>query len=1227
TMQSANLSQMLEEDSGQLQALPLGSASGGSGSGFPVLVAEAIRSAENRGKPCSVRLHRRGWASMVLGRSLYVWRGRQTVAVSGSVTSRPLPLICRELPLCVSDLAHRVELADLLLTPTLTSSGVAVADSSSVAAVDSPAAIAGCLSASPGGLLYYWPSIGQPASYCEHQMQQLRGEQCSQLRHVWGRHCLLSTASGGSLHLVSCRPDSLSCRSLVRSRSYLAGIGRRVSAFVYGSGAGTGGGGGAAGGFGDPAASAPGVGAFRLSVEPLDGGAGGARCSVHLIGTGGQVERWRLDFCGGGSGGGQPPTETHLGSLPVARLVASELASSRQLACSSVHLLDLEITQDTNHLWVACSASIGSGNDSGNNAIVCVQVDPSSGALTHLLLLGDQLLSDIDQQLPCLRATDQLLASPVLLLCAPTALLAIDGFTGQLHAKLMLSQTGDRLLGVGCLPGEGTYFCTRRQGVAVLQAISHQHHAHQQTAGLQSASANMSLAAAAAATASSSSSRQQQQPHQKRHQQQQQQSDPKNPRALLAAAFRAYFVSGGARQDRQSVDSLTSLFASAVAASSDAQLEESRHELAAALLSFGAYLLNRPPTADPRWPADPDADSDNSSSAVDDFRLCQIASNSVIIERVLDDKRQWINQYLRFLNESGLLACPPPGLRLADLHDLAEMALAARAVRCAQLLRTGGGGSGNTGSLFDSLIGRVVGDRLATSSVGVQPGAMALTASDLFYREVSRIPDLFPALAQQLEQARQSADRTARELNSFFLDAGALMAGLARDLLSYRRSTDRLGGEGRVKQQQQQQQSRWLDYDRSGQWLHGIANQLIGHLGQSVSEARVRAELLSDTADCLDLVLASLSGGDQFEAVRRELLFALWEKCDAPDRAVALAERYREFDLLIRVCESLPDSQEQQQMLSRYQAQLSGFSTHLAAYYLRTGKRGCLLRMTALQQQNQQSQQQQHHHPETQPLAWLQEVASGQFGRAGATLSALARSEKRLASRKRSLLSMAKLAYLASGGGAAEALRAANCGLELLDYQDCLPEEAISDAEDGEDATGNIEADSSKRSKPGNQQHRRQRYTRVYTAAELIDKFTSHAANSFADQSELEFKRALDLLAYLTESDDREALRALVWARALLTDWTRTQQESQQQHGGDASVSMTGDIMAGSVFIRTAELLCSDLIDGRELNLARPPTVNQLLQCPAVPPELRSNPQFEYHVKVLHERAAPLLVP
>uniref|UniRef100_A0A1I8H3I3 Nucleoporin_C domain-containing protein n=1 Tax=Macrostomum lignano TaxID=282301 RepID=A0A1I8H3I3_9PLAT len=788
-------------------------------------------------------------------------------------------------------------------------------------------------------------------------------------------------------------------------------------------------------------------------------------------------------------------------------------------------------------------------------------VDPSSGALTHLLLLGDQLLSDIDQQLPCLRATDQLLASPVLLLCAPTALLAIDGFTGQLHAKLMLSQTGDRLLGVGCLPGEGTYFCTRRQGVAVLQAISHQHHAHQQTAGLQSASANM---------------------------------------------------------DRQSVDSLTSLFASAVAASSDAQLEESRHELAAALLSFGAYLLNRPPTADPRWPADPDADSDDSSSAVDEFRLCQIASNSVIIERVLDDKRQWINQYLRFLNESGLLACPPPGLRLADLHDLAEMALAARAVRCAQLLRTGGGGSGNSGSLFDSVIGRVVGDRLATSSVGVQPGAMALTASDLFYREVSRIPDLFPALAQQLEQARQSADRTARELNSFFLDAGALMAGLARDLLSYRRSTDRLGGEGRVKQQQRQ--SRWLDYDRSGQWLHGIANQLIGHLGQSVSEARVRAELLSDTADCLDLLLASLSGGGP-------LLFALWEKCDAPDRAVALAERYREFDLLIRVCESLPDSQEQQQMLSRYQAQLSGFSTHLAAYYLRTGKRGCLLRMTALQQQNQQSQQQQHHHPDTQPLAWLQEVASGQFGRAGATLSALARSEKRLASRKRSLLSMAKLAYLASGGGAAEALRAANRGLELLDFQDCLPEEAISDAEDGEDATGNIEANSSKRSKPGNQQHRRQRYTRVYTAAELIDKFTSHAANSFADQSELEFKRALDLLAYLTESDDREALRALVWARALLTDWTRTQQESQQQHGGDASVSMTGDIMAGSVFIRTAELLCSDLMDGRELNLARPPTVNQLLQCPAVPPELRSNPQFEYHVKVLHERAAPLLVP
>uniref|UniRef100_A0A1I8FNG5 Nucleoporin_C domain-containing protein n=1 Tax=Macrostomum lignano TaxID=282301 RepID=A0A1I8FNG5_9PLAT len=617
---------------------------------------------------------------------------------------------------------------------------------------------------------------------------------------------------------------------------------------------------------------------------------------------------------------------------------------------------------------------------------------------------------------------------------------------------------------------------------------------------------------------------------------------------IIPLQFRAYFVSGGAPSGSQSVDSLTSLFASAVAAVVDATVWKSRVT---------------------SWP--------RPCSASTIFDYAKSRSNSVIIERVLDDKASNGLIIFAISNESGLFgAVHRAGLRLADLprfgrdgHWPPELSDApscyGQAVAAAA----------TPAPCSTSLIGRVVGDR---------PGNI-----------VSRIPDLFPALAQQLEQARQSADRTAPRAQLIFLRRRCSHGRPGQRPAVLSALDDRLGGEGRVKQQQQQQQSRWLDYDRSGQWLHGIANQLIGHLGQSVSEARVRAELLSDTADCLDLVLASLSGGDQFEATRA--LFALWEKCDAPDRAVALAERYREFDLLIRVCESLPDSQEQQQMLSRYQAQLSGFSTHLAAYYLRTGKRGCLLRMTALQQQNQQSQQQQHHHPETQPLAWLQEVASGQFGRAGATLSALARSEKRLASRKRSLLSMAKLAYWLA---AAEPLK---------------------------HATGNIEANSSKRSKPGNQQHRRQRYTRVYTAAELIDKFTSHAANSFADQSELEFKRALDLLAYLTESDDREALRALVWARALLTDWTRTQQESQQQHGGDASVSMTGDIMAGSVFIRTAELLCSDLIDGRELNLARPPTVNQLLQCPAVPPELRSNPQFEYHVKVLHERAAPLLVP
>lgn len=175
------------------------------GADLPVLVGEAIVKAEP-GTDINARISSSGWAWLVCGRKLFVWQYEQDARNKR----------CRMLMLPPSDLAHRADLACILLRDGL-----------------APAALA----VSPAGILRYWPNIAHEGSSTD-ALADLQGEECCSLTDLQPIGCVLATTTS-SLMLVTPTAvegqTTLVFKPLRAPQGILAGIGRRVSSFIFGA--------------------------------------------------------------------------------------------------------------------------------------------------------------------------------------------------------------------------------------------------------------------------------------------------------------------------------------------------------------------------------------------------------------------------------------------------------------------------------------------------------------------------------------------------------------------------------------------------------------------------------------------------------------------------------------------------------------------------------------------------------------------------------------------------------------------------------------------------------------------------------------------------------------------------------------------------------------------------------------------------------------------------------
>ncbi|XP_051749534.1 nuclear pore complex protein Nup133 [Ctenopharyngodon idella] len=174
------------------------------GSSLPVKVMEALTMADVDDQ-ISVKVEASGWAWMVCGEHLIVWKVSQTSVAKLSV--------CKDLQLPSSEFAYS---ADLI---SINSSGPL-----DLAAIQSISALA----VSPDGSARFWPSLAHEGTYTEISLD-LSGHLCNYVTAVKGGSFIVSSYRG---HLLRLSPDSsgkLYQRPVQQGQGMLSGIGRRVS--------------------------------------------------------------------------------------------------------------------------------------------------------------------------------------------------------------------------------------------------------------------------------------------------------------------------------------------------------------------------------------------------------------------------------------------------------------------------------------------------------------------------------------------------------------------------------------------------------------------------------------------------------------------------------------------------------------------------------------------------------------------------------------------------------------------------------------------------------------------------------------------------------------------------------------------------------------------------------------------------------------------------------------
>uniref|UniRef100_A0A1B6K7B6 Nucleoporin Nup133/Nup155-like C-terminal domain-containing protein n=1 Tax=Homalodisca liturata TaxID=320908 RepID=A0A1B6K7B6_9HEMI len=286
------------------------------------------------------------------------------------------------------------------------------------------------------------------------------------------------------------------------------------------------------------------------------------------------------------------------------------------------------------------------------------------------------------------------------------------------------------------------------------------------------------------------------------------------------------------------------------------------------------------------------------------------------------------------------------------------------------------------------------------------------------------------------------------------------------------------------------------------------------------------------------------------------------------ERAAMLAEKYLDFQVLVDICQKTNNREKLNSYIEKFSDQ--GFSKFLFTWYIREHKQASLV-----QHCNERGGEQLVPLLSEQPsLSWLHDLALRQYRQAADTLTGLAQQETQLLQRKKSQLSLAKLALLASPDPC-PGLEELNSALTLIAYQEQLPSTLLTSY--GYDSDN----------------------MRLFSPSELIKLYISDE-NPASDDC-ITFTTALDVLSYVEHEQDRDELNSEIWTKAVLKDsWIDMDPNSPQS------------VVQQMFIFRLIDLCilrrCEDMV----------PSIEDLLACEELA-TLKENSTFLYLLQVGYE--------
>ncbi|XP_059094944.1 nuclear pore complex protein Nup133-like [Tigriopus californicus] len=1005
----------------------------------PVLVTEILTLAE---KPTdvSVSLSAEGWAWLVHGRRLVVWRYK---VASGQ---RSLNAACRELTLPASDVAHHARLINVFAwhenqTPS-------------------------CLAVSPEGLVRFWPNIAHPSSSTEVSAD-LQGQECHSLTDLQPLGSVLATTTSTIVlvHVLNVGGQhKIVCRQLKPPHGLLGGIGRRVSSLFWGG--------------------MPATGEAKL-VRVLTSNVKSASSQVTFVLTTMGLQKWILE---------SDTQERLLYEWPVQSQGAETFMkhSMKNEECDigslRVCTLDMQFTPkgELAILMAAMNAHSPQQVFYGIGMVDCsteeqptefkniIAFKPSDGS-------KDQNITSLGYKLMFPNKKYAYIFNNEGIICVPA-----QG-DGNENDFFDFSTGGNAILGAKSVDGK-PYFFAANQGLVHL-AVNQ----------------NMSVLEPSMTSFNESVSG----------------FDPMTPKKLSESInmsaisqtgldnlsisesksdqLKAAFLLFCKRNLTKSASIIESLFPS------DNMRSEIDSSVDKLVLSISKDLIDDFPASDPRWMESVPASEATLGQGT------MGATMSLLILHQLEDKQTALEFFVSFLKEVGLWnkLCGvtiretpiPTSLVLCEQVEKTAAAIALRTIHSEHQ------------SLVDKAIERVVRHRKVVLERG-------LTSQDHFYREISRVHEIFDGL--QALQDELLLSQTPREIVNALIAINTIFQRVLKDALQVRekKALEFSPPKSLIEEME------YIPWS-SAPGPKGLRTALINQVkismekGLSLAENKAtRVEIVKQVVHLIDFILDGfLCQLNKTKEARRPVVLKQYEKNRSElistlvskgylEEATSLAEKYLEFVALIKICE-----------ITKNRARLDGYMEEFAEHdfssfhfdwLVREGKQGMLLSQTSSSRHGELGKFLKGH----SNISWLHDIQIGDFGKASYTLGNLGKHETDLIARKKTILSLAKLAALASDESDENILKSVNDvedQLMVLDAQEQLPK-SVMDA---------FKFDSES--------------MHVLAAREIIELYIGDE-NIQGDH--IDFKKALDLLDFVNVVDEEEmtALRLHIWSKAILKD-------------------------------------------------------------------------------------------